>query len=59
MYEGTKEHMPNHMHYQFMASINIKFINSRGDVVAHHLQRIVEEAAAAAAAAAVAATMAE
>jgi len=35
------------MHYQFMASINIKFINSRGDVVAHHLQRIAGETAAA------------
>jgi len=30
-----------------MASINIKFINSRGDVVAHHLQRIAGETAAA------------
>lgn len=48
VYDSAARANMSHMHYQFMASINIKFINSQG-VVAHHLQRILSGAAAAAA----------
>lgn len=51
VYDSAARANMSHMHYQFMASINIKFINSQG-VVAHHLQRILSGAAAAAATAA-------
>lgn len=55
IYSAARANM-SHMHYEFMASINIKFINSQG-VVAHHLQRILSGAAAAATTAAATATL--
>lgn len=55
VYDSAARANISHMHYQFMASINIKFINSQG-VVAHHLQRILSGAAAATAAATTATT---
>lgn len=57
VYASAARANKSHMHYQFMASINIKFINSQG-VVAHHLQRIQSGAAAAMGAASAAATAA-